>query len=88
MPYVNAHAALIDDSNIVRDVIVVPYLDDDDDKITQYCNSIGLPGRWIDTSYIGSRRGKYAGVGDRYDPELNEFVSPYVSASVIVSGRI
>ena len=71
----NAHAARIDDG-IVREVIVIPYLDDDDAKITAYCNSIGLAGTWIDTSYTGSRRGKYAGVGDTYDAALDEFVSP------------
>jgi len=76
MAYVNAHAARVDDDGIVREVIVIPYMDDDDTKITEYCNSIGLAGTWIDTSYIGARRGKYAGVGDRFDSELNEFISP------------
>lgn len=78
MPYVNAHAARVDDDNIVREVIVIPYMDDEDAKVTAYCNQIGKPGRWLDTSYTGSRRGKYAGLGDRYDPVLNEFVSPSV----------
>jgi hypothetical protein len=74
MPYENAHAARVEDG-IVREVIVIPYMDDDDTKITEFCNSIGLSGTWIDTSYIGARRGKYAGVGDRFDSELNVFVS-------------
>lgn len=75
MTYHNAHAARIEDG-IVREVIVIPYCDDDDAEITAYCNAIGLPGTWIDTSYIGARRGKYAGIGDRYDADLNKFVSP------------
>jgi hypothetical protein len=75
MTYHNAHAARIEDG-IVREVIVIPYLDDDDAKITEYCNGIGLAGTWIDTSYTGSRRGKYAGQGDRYDPDLDEFIAP------------
>jgi len=75
MTYHNAHAARIEDG-IVQEVIVIPHLDDDDDKITAYCNSIGISGTWIDTSYTGSRRGKYAGVGDRYDADLDEFISP------------
>ena len=83
MAYENAHAALIDSDGIVRQVIVIPHMDDDDAKITAYCNSIGLPGNWVDTSYLGSRRGKYAGVGDRFDADLNEFVSP-VAPDVIV----
>lgn len=32
----------------------------------------------VDTA--GSRRGKYAGVGDRYDAETDEFVSPVTDA--------
>jgi hypothetical protein len=76
MPYVNAHAARVDDDNTVREVIVIPYMDDDDAKVTAYCNGIGLAGTWIDTSYVGARRGKYAGVGDRYDAELDEFFAP------------
>ena len=75
MTYVNAHAALIEDG-IVRNVIVIPYCNDNDAEITAYCNSIGLAGTWVDTSYLGSRRGKYAGLGDSYNEELNDFVSP------------
>ena len=72
-----AHAARIE-NGVVRQVIVIPHLDNDDNKITQYCNSIGLPGTWVDTSYTGSRRGKYAGVGDLFDPNTRnaEFISP------------
>jgi hypothetical protein len=75
MAYHNAHAARIE-NGIVREVIVIPYMNDNDDDVTAYCNSIGLAGTWLDTSYTGSRRGKYAGIGDRYDAELDEFVTP------------
>jgi hypothetical protein len=74
MTYHNAHAARIDENNIVREVIVIPYCDDDDAKVTAYCNSIGLAGTWLDTSYTGSRRGKYAGIGDIWDG--SQFVAP------------
>lgn len=80
MTYHNAHAARIEDG-IVREVIVIPFCDDDDDEITAYCNSIGLAGTWIDTSYTGSRRGKYAGIGDRYDAETDTFISPQAPES-------
>ena len=75
MTYENAHAARIEDG-IVREVIVIPYMDDDDVKVTAYCNGIGLPGTWMDTSYTGARRGKYAGVGDIYDPETDTYTTP------------
>lgn len=70
----NAHAARIDENGIVSAVIVIPYLEDDDAKITEYCNAIGLPGTWLDTSYLGARRGKYAGIGDKWDGE--KFTTP------------
>ena len=73
MTYHNAHAALIEDG-IVRNVIVIPYCNDNDAEVTAYCNSIGLAGTWVDTSYTGSRRGKYAGLGDSWDGE--NFTSP------------
>ena len=76
MTYHNAHAARIDDNGIVREVVVIPYLNDDDAEVTAYCNGIGLAGNWLDTSYTGSRRGKFAGVGDTYDPAANVFTPP------------
>ena len=75
MTYHNAHAARIEDG-IVREIIVIPYCEDDDAEITTYCNNIGLTGTWIDTSYTGSRRGKYAALGDHYDPETDTFITP------------
>ncbi len=76
MPYENAHAAKIE-NGVVTSVIVIPFMDDDDAKVTAYCRSIGLDGTWVDTSYTGSRRGKYAGIGDTWDGE--NFVSPVVA---------
>jgi hypothetical protein len=74
MTYHNAHAARIDENGIVREVIVIPYMNDDDAQVTAYCNSIGLAGTWLDTSYTGGRRGKYAGIGDIWDG--SQFVAP------------
>lgn len=74
-----AHAAKINPDGIVEQVIVVPDGlggDESDAAISGYCNSIGLPGTWVRTSYNATIRGKYAGIGDRYDAELDEFVSP------------
>ena len=44
-----------------------------------YEAALGLvPDGWtvLLTSYNNNFRGKYAGIGDRYDAELDEFVSP------------
>lgn len=38
--------------------------------------SCGIAGEWKQTSYSGSFRGKYAGIGDTYDAEADEFVTP------------
>ena len=40
--------------------------------------SIGLTGTWLQTSYHANFRGKYAGIGDTYDAESDEFVAPPV----------
>jgi len=40
--------------------------------------SLGLAGEWKQTSYSASFRAKYAGIGDRYDAELDEFITPAV----------
>lgn len=74
MAYHNAHAARIDADGIVRYVIVIPNQGDTDEAVTAYCNAIGLPGTWLDTSYNGSRRGKFAGIGDYWNG--HEFVTP------------
>ena len=38
--------------------------------------SLGLTGEWLQTSYNGNFRGKYAGSGYTYDAVLDEFVAP------------
>lgn len=38
--------------------------------------SLGLEGIWKLTSYNNNFRGTYAGIGYRYDEELDEFVAP------------
>ena len=76
MAHENAHAVRLDKNNIVVQNIVIPYCNDDDDTITEYCNSIGIEGRWIDTSWTGARRGTYSGIGYIFDPDADEFVAP------------
>ena len=50
-----------------------------------FCQDLfGADTRWVQTSYNGSFRGKYAGIGDTYDADANEFLSPVVANSVDV----
>jgi len=83
-----AHFAQIDSDNIVRQVIVVNNEVLHDDKgIEQealgaaFCQSLfGADTNWVQTSYNGNFRGRYAGTGMTYDPIKDEFVSPEITA--------
>ena len=39
-----------------------------------------LGGRWVQTSYNSNFRGKFAGIGDKYDEENDVFYTPEVPA--------
>ena len=85
-----AHAARVDENNIVREVNVINNSDLNGGKMTKsnesllndYQHKLGLQGNWLFTSYNNNFRGVYAGVGFSYDPELDEFVSPVVEEVV------
>jgi hypothetical protein len=72
-----AHFAKIEDG-IVTDVVVIGNEFEADGEA--YLNSLGLEGQWIQTSYNGNIRGKFAGIGDGYDAELDEFFKPELIA--------
>ncbi len=44
----------------------------------------GSDTRWVQTSYNGNFRGKYAAIGDTYDAGAGEFLSPNVAPSADV----
>lgn len=78
-----AHFAEIDETNTVLTVIVVnnetiDYLAfPESEPVGQaFIASIGLEGRWLETSYNDNFRGVYAGVGYIYDETLDEFIAP------------
>lgn len=75
-----AHAAKIENGTVTQVIVIPDDLggDENDAAVQAYINGIGLPGTWIRTSYNANIRGKYAGIGDTYDAELDEFVSPVV----------
>ena len=70
-----AHFAEIDNNNKVLRVLVV---DNSQEHRGQdfLANELGLGGTWIQTSYNENFRGKYAGIGDTYDPVQDVFITP------------
>jgi len=78
-----AHFARVDEQNVVREVIVIsddvapdPAPDNESAGRAFIANVLGLAGEWKQTSYNGNFRGRYAGLGYTYDPDLDEFVAP------------
>ena len=77
-----AHFAEINSEGIVERVIVVNNLDCLDENNNEsesvgaaFCNNL-LGGIWKQTSYNGNIRKNYAGIGYRYDEELDAFIPP------------
>jgi hypothetical protein len=76
-----AHFAKIEEG-IVTQVVVVD--NEHEANGEAYLNSLGLEGTWIQTSYNGNIRGKYAGIGDTYDNVADVFVSPVVEVVQVI----
>ena len=77
-----AHFAKLDDNNIVlavhvvnNDVITVNNVESEQAGIDFLTELHGYP-KWKQTSYSGSMRKNYAGVGYSYNSELDAFISP------------
>ena len=49
----------------------------------EFIASIGLQGQWKQTSYNNNFRGVYAGIGFRYDSQLDEFIAPSYEKPVV-----
>jgi len=83
-----AHFAQVDSANIVREVIVISNSDcgggtfPASEPIGQafingpHPDNLALAGVWKQTSYSGSFRGCFAGIGFSYDPVADIFVQP------------
>ena len=88
-----AHFAQVDEYGIVRDVIVISNADcgggtfPASEPIGQafingpHPDNLALAGLWKQTSYSGSFRGCFAGLGFSYDPTLDIFVQPAATAA-------
>jgi hypothetical protein len=82
-----AHFAKIN-GNVVTQVIVVhnnELLDENgvesEARGVEFCKNL-FGGEWKQTSYNGTIRGTYAGIGYTYDPVADEFVAPVVEEPV------
>lgn len=77
-----AHFAELDDNNIVKRVIVVATKDNSDANGVEkesigraFCERL-FGGNWVQTSYNGNMRKRYAGIGYKYDATLDAFIAP------------
>ncbi len=88
-----AHFAKLDDNNVVlevhvvnNDVITVDGVESEQEGIDFLTNLFGHS-KWKQTSYNGSFRKNYAGVGDTYDPARNAFIAPQPYPSFILNAN-
>ena len=77
-----AYFAKVDSSNVVQQVIAVndaecldQYGNENEAIGALFCHSL-LGGTWLQTSFNARIRGKFAGIGDIYDPTTDTFNSP------------
>ena len=76
-----AHFAQLDENNTVINVIVVNNEDildengnESESKGIDFCKSLLGGHSWIQTSYNGSFRARFAGLGYKYDSDLDAFL--------------
>ena len=75
-----AHWAELDENNVVVRVTV----GDNEDPSEGYDWIMeNLGGRWVQTSYNATIRGKFASIGDTYDEKLDVFVAPPVETTEV-----
>jgi hypothetical protein len=77
-----AHFAELDDNNVVKRVIVVATKDNSDANGVEkesigkaFCERL-FGGNWVQTSYNGNIRKRYAGIGYTYDIARDAFIAP------------
>jgi hypothetical protein len=85
-----AHFAQLDNNNVVTQVIVVGNSDTADANGVEkehigaaFCEKL-FGGNWKQTSYNGSIRKNYAGIGYTYNADIDAFVPPQPYASWVL----
>ena len=89
-----AHFCQLDENNIVTKVIVVdnkeiadPFTGQEDEILgIAFCKKL-LGGKWVQTSYNGNIRKRYAGIGYSYNASLDAFVAPKPFASWVLNNE-
>lgn len=78
-----AHFAELDDNNVVKRVVVINNEDTCDENGNEvesigvsFCQNLFGGGRWLQTSYNGKLRKRYAGMGYTYDANYDAFIPP------------
>ena len=86
-----AHFAQLDENNVVLQVIVVDNKDTADANSVEkehigaaFCEKL-LGGTWKQTSYNGTIRKHYAGIGYKYHADIDAFVAPKPYASWVLN---
>lgn len=86
-----AHFAQLDENNVVLQVIVVDNKETADANGVEkehigaaFCEKL-FGGTWKQTSYNGSIRKNYAGIGYTYNSEIDAFVAPKPYASWVLN---
>jgi len=90
-----AHFAQLDNNNKVTQVIVVAneeLLDngvESEAKGIAFCKSLlGEDTKWVQTSYNGNIRKRYAGIGFTYDADKDAFIAPQPYASWVLDADL
>lgn len=88
-----AHFAKLDDNNIVTQVVVISNDDTSDANGVEkeyigaaFCERL-FGGTWKQTSYNNNFRKRYAGIGYKYDADLDMFITPQPFASWTLDGN-
>ena len=81
-----AHFAQIDENNLVVQVLVVP--DSQEHRGQEFlANDLNLGGTWVQTSYNGTIRANYAGIGYTYDEVNDVFIAPQPSEDAVLNNE-
>jgi len=87
-----AHFAKIDENNTVIEVIIIDNREIQESNFPdseiigkKYIAGLGLTGKWLQTSYNGTYRKKYASIGYTYDNTIDAFLPPAVFKSWVLN---